>query len=88
MEEREAKEKGDAYEKTKARSEDVEVIDEFIENLEDGQKTSAHIHIRQKVWINDEALEEGKTVHVHVPLPVERQQMKNVKIISVTPLST
>ncbi len=85
MEEREAREKGDAYEKQAARAEEVEAVDQLVENLVDGQETSAHIHIRQKVWINEDALEEGKPVRIHVPLPVERQQMKNVKVISVTP---
>lgn len=85
MEEREARERGDAYEKQAARAEEVEAVDELIANLVDGQETSAHIHIRHKVWIQEQAMEAGKTVRVHVPLPVERQQMQHVQILEVSP---
>ena len=64
---------------------DYHVLEELVSDLEDGQETSCHIHIRQNLSIAPEALEEGRKIYVHMPIPCEKQQIKNLKIIDIQP---
>ncbi len=62
-----------------------DAVDELLENLSDGQDTSAHIHIRHQLNLEATGLEEGRKVRVHVPLPVQRQQIHNLQVLTVSP---
>lgn len=64
---------------------DYSVLENLVQDLEDGQDMEAHIHIRQDFSIADEAVEEGKTLSVHMPVPKERDGIENLKILSVNP---
>ena len=64
---------------------DYRVLEELVSDLKDGQETSCHIHIRQELSIAPEALEEGRKIYVHMPIPRERQQIKNLKMIDIRP---
>lgn len=64
---------------------DYSVLEDLVQGLTDGQETSCHIHIRQTLSVKEEAVEEGKTLHAYMPLPVEREQIKNLNIIDISP---
>lgn len=66
----------------KGDTHDYSVLDELIDKLEDGQNMKAHIHIRHKIWLEDKAVEEGRILKVHMPLPVENGQVSNCRLIS------
>lgn len=75
---REAGEKKPVYE--------PDAVDALLaQPLTDGQETSAHIHIRHQVNLEPTGLEEGRKVRVHIPLPVQRQQIHDLQILSVSP---
>ncbi|MCI8609319.1 MAG: transglutaminase domain-containing protein [Firmicutes bacterium] len=56
-----------------------------IKDLVHGQEIGAHIHLVHQVYLDERAVEEGKTLHVHIPMPVERDQIHNLKVISISP---
>lgn len=64
---------------------DFSTLKEFASGLVDGQETVCHIHIRAELGLADEAVEEGKTIRVHLPVPVERDQVKNLRILGTIP---
>ena len=70
---------------TPAESKKDDAVDAFIASLKDGEESRCHIHIRQELYLEDGAVEEGKKVRLHLPLPVERDQIENLKIIEVKP---
>ncbi|MGN0659408.1 MAG: transglutaminase-like domain-containing protein [Emergencia sp.] len=77
---------GACLEETAGVSGAADAVDLLLEeDLQDGQETSAHIHIRHRLSLAPEEVEEGKRLLVHLPLPVERDQIRNLKIISVSP---
>lgn len=67
---------------------DYRVLDELIDNLEDGEETACHIHIKQKMKIAAETLEAGKLLKVHIPLPQENEYVRNLQVINITPEPT
>lgn len=64
---------------------DYQVLDDLLSDLEDGQETCCHIHIRQEVSLKDQAVEEGRTLHVHIPVPLERNQVNNLQLLAINP---
>ena len=60
------------------------LLDEYIASVVDGEETAAHIHLRHEVYLDPDAIEEGKTLYVHIPLPVERDQIRNLQILSTS----
>ena len=56
----------------------------FRDKLTDGAEVGAHIHIRHTLTLEPNVIE-PKKVRVHIPFPVERQQVSNVKIINAEP---
>ena len=50
-----------------------------------GEDMKAHIHIRHDMLLAKDFLEPGKTVHAYLPVPLERQQIKNLKINHISP---
>lgn len=60
------------------------LLHEYITSLTNGQETAARIHIRHELYMEPEAVEPGKTLHVHIPLPVERDQVTNLKVIATS----
>ena len=60
-------------------------VDRYIDSLQDGVESGAHIHIRQELFLKDEAVEEGKNIRLHIPLPVERDYINDLQILKVDP---
>ncbi|MBR4861129.1 MAG: transglutaminase domain-containing protein [Firmicutes bacterium] len=50
-----------------------------------GSDMKAHIHIRHDLQLSDEMVEEGKMLHVYLPVPLQRQQITNLKVHSISP---
>jgi len=65
-------------------SEEERAMEDLMNSLEDGKENIAHIHIRQELSVAPEAFQKG-TLRVHIPLPVERQQIHNLKILEISP---
>ena len=64
---------------------DYRVLEDLVSDLKDGQEISCHIHVRQDLSVAPEALEEGRKIYVHMPIPRERQQIRNLKLIEIRP---
>lgn len=64
---------------------DYRTLDALVEDLSPGQELAAHIHIRHTLSIAPEAVEEGQRIRVHLPMPVERDQVRNLRVVSVQP---
>ncbi len=70
---------------------DYSLIQSVVDNAvlrmgENGRsKMTAHIHIRHDFNLKNEAVEKGKRLHVHMPLPLEKGSVKNLKIIKISP---
>ena len=62
-----------------------ELLDEVLENIHADGTMKAHIHIRHELQLNDEMVEEGKMLHVYLPVPLQRQQITNLKVNSISP---
>lgn len=45
----------------------------------------AHIHIRHELFLKDEAVKEGAALRAYLPVPVQRDQIQNLHIISISP---
>jgi hypothetical protein len=56
-----------------------------MDDLKDGDEMKAHIHIRHDLWLDPDVIEEGKNLHVYMPVPLERAQIHNLKVINVSP---
>ena len=71
----------------RAAKESINDVDEIIHDCVHGGLTemAAHIHIRHDAHLDPEAVEEGKELHVYLPLPVERDGIKNLHILEVYP---
>lgn len=67
------------------RARDFDNIESVLDGLKDGDEMKAHIHIRHDLWLDPEVIEPGKTIHVHMPLPLERAQIHNLKVLNVSP---
>lgn len=61
---------------------DYSILDELAMQVQDGDEMRRHIHIRQHLKIKDEAVEEGKKLRIHLPFPVENDQVQNVKLLN------
>lgn len=64
---------------------DFSHVQAFVENAEDGRAMKAHIHIKHELRIRDSAVEEGRKLMVHLPVPVERYGIKNLKVLETKP---
>lgn len=65
---------------------DHSVIIEVADNLPpSGGDMKAHIHIRHDLTIEESALEPGKKLHAYLPVPLQRQQITNLKINNISP---
>lgn len=64
---------------------DDQVLDDLISGLVDGQEICCHIHIRHEVSLEGQAVEEGKNLHVHIPVPLERDQVANLQLLEAVP---
>ncbi|MBQ6583243.1 MAG: hypothetical protein IJH77_05390 [Mogibacterium sp.] len=58
---------------------------QFWTGTADGQEIGAHIHIRHELRPAEGSLAEGTPVRVHLPLPVERDQIRNLVIHEISP---
>ena len=61
------------------------LLDEVLNHVHKDGTMKAHIHIRHQLQLNDEMVEPGKPLRVYLPVPLERQQITNLKINSISP---
>ena len=65
---------------------DSSLLNELMDKLPPvGGDMKAHIHIRHDLQLDDEMVEPGKMLHVYLPVPLQRQQITNLKINSISP---
>ena len=64
---------------------DYSMLEELICGLSDGQEISCHIHIKQTLSVAPDAVDEGRKIHVHMPLLRERRGVSNLKVIEIQP---
>ncbi|MCL1810128.1 MAG: transglutaminase-like domain-containing protein [Clostridiales bacterium] len=64
---------------------DYSMLEGLISGLSDGQEVSCHIHLRQELTLAPEAVEEGRKLYVHMPIPLERHGVSNLEIVDITP---
>jgi transglutaminase-like putative cysteine protease len=57
------------------------VIDDIINN---GEK-KYFIHVKAGLKLKGDAVRKGETIRVHLPIPKEAQQIKNIKLINTSP---
>lgn len=60
---------------------DYSILDELVKQVTDGTDMETHIHIRQHLKLSDDAVENGEILKIHLPFPVENEQVKNVKLL-------
>lgn len=60
-------------------------FDNALSSLKDGDEVHAHIHMHHEYYLEPDAVKPGKTLRVHLPLPVERQQIHDLKILNISP---
>lgn len=58
--------------------------DTIREIKEKGQKTY-NVHLKAGIKLRQHAIEEGKTVKVHLPIPAEAKQIRNIRILNTEP---
>lgn len=56
-----------------------------IKDLKDGDLLKGHIQLKHQVELYPHMVREGEKLRVHIPLPVERQQIKNLKYVAFQP---
>jgi len=61
------------------------LLDDTIELLRKEGSLSYFAHLKTSLKIKDEFAQPGKTVRVHLPVPKECRQIKNIKIINTNP---
>lgn len=61
------------------------VLDNMIASLTPGQEYGAHIHLRHEVWVEEDQLEEGKPLRIHIPVPCQRGPIHNLQILTLEP---
>lgn len=63
---------------------DYSLIEDFIHSRTDGCPSTAHIHISHELAIAENACREGERIRVHMPIPLERNGITNLKINNCT----
>ncbi|MBR3756494.1 MAG: transglutaminase domain-containing protein [Firmicutes bacterium] len=61
------------------------LVTETIRGLKEGDLLKRYIHLKHQVELYPEKVREGELLHVHIPLPVERQQITNLQYIAFEP---
>lgn len=64
---------------------DYSLLQELVDSVSDGQEIRARIHIRHNMRLSPAAVEEGRRLFVHMPVPKERDGVEHLKIIAVRP---
>lgn len=73
---------------------DYSMLTDFISSLEDGQTSVCHIHIRHTLTVPEEISgenagsdpeEASEKIRIHMPLPIERGDVKNVRLLKAEP---
>ena len=61
------------------------LVAKVIENVKDGDLLKGHIHLKHQVELYPHMVREGEPLRVHIPLPVERQQITNLQYVAFQP---
>ena len=64
---------------------DYGILEDLVENLEDGDTLACHIHIKQKLNIHPDVFVEPCHLRVHLPLPQETEFVQNLRILEIKP---
>lgn len=67
------------------RSANVKLLNDTIEEMETKGNKAYFIHMRASVKVKKESEKLGKTIKVHIPVPVQCMQTKNIKILNTVP---
>lgn len=67
------------------RSVQMKLLDDTIEEMEDKGSKAYFIHIKAAIKVKEESVKLGKTVKVHIPLPAQCIQTKNINILNTMP---
>lgn len=70
---------------TEGDTRDYSLLEEVLENVLPDGTMKAHIHIRHDFQLKDDAVEPGKPLHVYLPVPLQRQQITNLRILNISP---
>lgn len=60
---------------------DYSILEDLLNDLQDGDEMRAHIHILAKMWMKEEAVRDGEKIKVHLPFPVENGQIEKIKLL-------
>jgi len=58
-----------------------------IKNMKEKGEATYFIHLKTAVKVNKNAERIGEKIKVHMPLPIECQQLKNIKILATNPVA-
>ncbi|MCQ2547398.1 MAG: transglutaminase-like domain-containing protein [Clostridia bacterium] len=62
------------------------LINDFVLKYKDKDEAKAFIHVKHEIYIDDEEVEEGKILKLHIPLPHETDELSEVKLIAADPI--
>lgn len=70
------------FEKEKESIESDELLNNMMKSIKEKGNLSYYIHLKTGIKIKDEYIENGKTIKVHLPIPANAEQIKNINLIN------
>lgn len=61
------------------------LLDDNVKAMKEKGGRTFHIHLKTGIKLKKEAIEKGNILHVHLPLPKNAKQTKNIEILSAFP---
>lgn len=61
------------------------LLDDVISDMKSSGSKSYSVHMKTSIKIKDEYADAGKLIRVHIPLPKDCQQIKNIRLINAVP---
>lgn len=72
---------------TEDANKNQKLLDDNVEIMKENKKTAYYFHLKCILNVEDDFIIRGKVIKVHLPIPNNSKQVKNVKIISTVPES-
>jgi len=63
---------------------DSQILSKTVEEMMDGKEKKYFFHLKTGIKLNGEYARIGETVRVHIPIPQNAQQIKNIKILNTS----
>ncbi len=63
---------------------DSQILSKTVEEMINGKEKKYFFHLKTGIKLNGEHARIGETVRVHIPIPQNAQQIKNIKILSTS----